>query len=247
MIPFHDCFFVRVLIKYRIDRLFLALNSILYQGAAMVVNSPTIQKLSSAFEKQPCWKIEPLATELEYSVPSVRRFLRAIGYYSSYTHNGVWYTLSSIPRFNSDGLWFYSDIGFSRSGTMMNTLVALVRKSPKGMTAKELGEKLHCHCHDMLFDLVRKGRLQRWKVERSHIYIAQDADIVTLQRKAATVPEFQLPAEIAVLVMVEFINNLGFSFAQLAQALSKSKKVTISASQIEILFNRLGVKKTPPM
>lgn len=213
----------------------------------MEVNSTSIQKLSSVFEKQQCWKIEPLAVELEYSVPSVRRFLSASGYYSSYTHNGVWYTLNSIPRFNSDGLWFYSDIGFSRSGTMMNTLVALVSKCPKGMTAKELGEKLHCHCHDMLFDLVRKGRLQRCKVARSYIYIAQNADIATIQRKAATMSEFQLPAEIAVFVLVEFINNFGSSCAQLAQALSSSKNVIVSAAQIETLFIRLGVKKTPPM
>ncbi len=213
----------------------------------MDVNSTSIQKLSSIFEKQQCWRIEPLAVELKYSVPSVRRFLSASGYYSSYTHNGVWYTLNSIPRFNSDGLWFYSDIGFSRSGTMMNTLVALVSKYPKGMTANELGEKLHCHCHDMLFDLVRKGRLQRLKVARSYIYIAQDADIATIQRKAATMPEFQLPAEIVVLVLVEFINNLGSSCVQLAQALSKSKNITISAAQIETLFIRFGVKKTPPM
>ena len=73
----------------------------------MEVNSTSIQKLSLIFMKQPCWRIEPLAAELEYSVPSVRRFLSAIGYYSSYTHNGVWYTLGSIPRFDSDGA--YSD------------------------------------------------------------------------------------------------------------------------------------------
>ncbi len=212
-----------------------------------MVNITSIQKLSLVFEKQQCWRIEQLAAELEYSVPSVRRFLSTVGYHSSYTHNGVWYTLSSVPRFDSDGLWFFSDIGFSRAGTMMNTLVALVSKSPKGLTAKELGEKLHCHCHDMLFDLVQNGRLQRWKMERSHIYIAQQADIATIQQKAATVSDVQLPAEIAVLVLVEFINNLGSSFVQLAKVISKSKKVTISAAQIETLFIRLGVKKTPQM
>ena len=223
------------------------LNSILNQEAAMEVNSTSIQKLSLIFMKQPCWRIEPLAAELEYSVPSVRRFLSAIGYYSSYTHNGVWYTLGSIPRFDSDGLWFFSDIGFSSAGTMMNTMVVLVSKSPKGMTAKELGEKLHCHCHDMLFDLVWKGRLQRRKMVRSHIYIAQDADLATIQQKATILSEVQLPAEIAVLILVEFINNPGSTFAQLSKAISQSKKVTASVAQIETLFIRLGVKKTPPM
>jgi hypothetical protein len=222
----------------------LLLNSILNKESAMV-NFSSIQKLSLAFEKQPCWRIEPLAAELEYSVPSVRRFLSTAGYYSSYTHNGVWYTLGSVPRFDREGLWFFSDIGFSRVGTMMNTLVALVSKSSKGMTAKELGEKLHCHCHDMLFDLVRNGKLQRCKMGRANIYIANDVDIAAIQRKAATSPDTQLPAEIAVLILVEFINKPGSSFAQLSKAISQSKKVTVSAAQIESLFSRLGVKKTP--
>ena len=208
-----------------------------------MVNITSIQKLSLAFEKQSCWRIEPLAAELQYSVPSVRRFLSTVGYYSSYTHNGVWYTLGSVPRFDKDGLWFFSDIGFSRVGTMMNTLVALVSKSHKGMTAKELGEKLHCHCHDMLFDLVRNGKLQRCKVGRANTYIANDVDIAAIQRKAAIPSDVQLPAEIAVLILVEFINKPGSSFAQLAKAISHSKKVTVSAAQIESIFSRLGVKK----
>jgi len=211
-----------------------------------MVNVTLIQKLTSIFEKQSCCRIEPLAAELEYSVPSVRRFLTTIGYYSSYTHNGVWYTLRSIPQFDRDGLWFFSDIGFSRAGTMMNTLVELARNSPKGMTAKDLGDKLHCRCHDMLLDLVRDGRLQRWKTGRSHIYIAADPNIAAIQRKAVTLPDVQLPAEIAVLVLVEFINNPGSSFAQLAKAISHSKKVTVSAAQIEALFAKFGLKKTLP-
>jgi hypothetical protein len=209
------------------------------------VTSPT--KLSFLFEKQSCWMIEPLAAEMEYSVPSVRRFLAAVGYYSSFTHNGMWYTLRSIPRFDRDGLWFFSDIGFSRAGTMLNTLVELASKSPKGMTAKALGEKLHYHCHDMLLDLIRDGRLQRWKMGRSHIYVAADPNIAAIQRKAVALSDVQLPAEIAVLVLVELINNPESSFTQLAKTISQSKKVTVSAAQIETLFARLGVKKTPPM
>lgn len=210
-----------------------------------MVNNSSVQKLSSVFEKQPCWKIEPLATELEYSVPSVRRFLTIAGYYSSYTHNGVWYTLSSIPKFDSDGLWFFSDIGFSRAGTMMNTLVVLASKSPKGMTAKELGEKLRCHCHDMLLDLVRDGRLQRWKFGRSNIYIAVDPNIASVQQKASALSDGRLPAEIAVLILVEFIRNPGLNFIELAKEILHKNKVIVKAAQIETLFTQYGLKKTP--
>ncbi len=205
------------------------------------------QHLFSIFEKQSCWRIEPLAAELDYSIRSVQRFLTAVGYYRSFTHNGGWYTLRSIPRFDSDGLWFYDDIGFSRAGSLTDTLVELTGKSPKGITAEELGEKLRCRCHSVLVRLIRDGKLQRWKMGRSNSYIAKGADITAIQQEVATLQDVQLPAEITVLILVEFINKPGSTFAQLAKAISQSKKVTVSASQIETLFARSGVKKTPLM
>ena len=204
------------------------------------------QHLSFFFENQSCWKIEPLAAKLDYSIRSVQRFLTAVGYYRSFTHNGGWYTLRSIPRFDSDGLWFYDDIGFSRVGSLTDTLVELTCKSPKGITAEELGEKLRCRCHSVLVRLIREGKLQRWKMGRSNIYIAADPNIAAIQRKAVTLSDVQLPAEIAVLILVEFINNPGSNFAQLAKAISRSKKVTVSAAQIEALFAKYGLKKTLP-
>jgi hypothetical protein len=185
-----------------------------------MVNVTSLQLLSSLFEKQSCWRIDPLAAEMEYSVPSVRRFLAR------------------------DGLWFFSDIGFSRAGSLTKTIVELASKSPKGMTAEELGDKLHCHCHEVLFVLARDGKLKRLKMGRSYIYIAADPNIADIQRKAAASSNVQLPAEIAVLILVEFIKNPGSSFTQLAKAISKSKKVTVSAAQIETLFAQYGLKKT---
>ena len=205
------------------------------------------QHISSIFEKQSCWMIKPLATKLDYSVRSVQRFLTAVGYYRSFTHNGGWYTLRSIPKFDRDGLWFYNDIGFSRAGNMTDTLVELTCKSLQGITAEELGEKLHCRCHSVLVRLIRDAKLQRLKRGRSNIYIAKDADITVIQQKATTVPNVKLPAEIAVLVLVQFINEPGLSFVQLAKSISQSSKVAVSAAQIETLFSRLGVKKTLPM
>ena len=205
------------------------------------------QHISSIFEKQSCWMIKPLAAKLDYSIRSVQRFLTAVGYYRSFTHNGGWYTLRSIPKFDRDGLWFYNDIGFSRAGNMTDTLVELTCKSLQGITAEELGEKLHCRCHSVLVRLIRDAKLQRLKRGRSNIYIAKDADITVIQQKATTVPNVKLPAEIAVLVLVQFINEPGLSFVQLAKSISQSSKVAVSAAQIETLFSRLGVKKTPPM
>ncbi len=40
----------------------------------------TTQKLTSAFNRQKCWMIRPLAEQINYSNPSIRRFLAKIGY-----------------------------------------------------------------------------------------------------------------------------------------------------------------------
>jgi hypothetical protein len=213
----------------------------------MTSTAPPSQRIASLFAKHPCWMIQPLATEMQYSIPSVRRFLAEVGYYSSFTHNGGWYTLHSIPRFRRDGLWFYNDIGFSRAGSLTNTLIALIARSPAGMSAEMLGEKLHCRCHAVLVNLWRSGRVQRQKIGRCHTYFAIDPYIAAGQRQALTMqnlPEVQFSAEIAVLVLAEFIRSPGSSFEQLAEKISRRKKVTVNAEQIEKLFDQHGLKKT---
>ncbi len=213
----------------------------------MAIASSINERLIALFTEQPCWMIGPLASELKYSIVSVRRFLSAIGYYSSFTHNGKWYTLCSIPSFNRDGLWFHHEIGFSRAGNLTKTLIALTAKSPAGVTAEQLGEKLHCRCHTVLVQLHRRKQLQRWKTGRSFTYLAADPRIAARQRQVLSVQSAQieqLPAEIAVLVLVAFIHNPKATFTQLAKMLKQSGRVTIEKSQIERLFQQYSLKKT---
>jgi hypothetical protein len=213
----------------------------------MTSTSPSSQRLISLFTENPCWMIQPLAAAMHYSIPSVRRFLTEVGYYSSFTHNGGWYTLHSIPRFGRDGLWFYYDIGFSRAGSLTKTLIALITRSPAGMNAEMLGGALRCRCHAVLVNLWRSGKIQRQKNGRCHIYFAADPHRAAAQRHALVIqdlPKVQFSAEIAVLVLAEFIRSPDSSFQQLAEKIAQSKKVTVNAEQIEQLFDQHGLKKT---
>jgi transposase len=62
-----------------------------------------------------------------------------------------------------------------------------------------------------------------------------------LSRKPA-----ELPAEIAVLILVEFIQNRDSSFEDLKRAISRKTRVAIDARQIQWLFEQHGLKKTTP-
>lgn len=210
----------------------------------MSTEMDTTQRLVSAFKRQKCWLIEPLAEQINYSIPSARRFLAKIGYYSSFTHNGRWYTLASIPHFKQDGLWFHQKIGFSREGSLTRTLVRLTEQSPMGLTAEQIGEKLQCRCHAVLVKLYREGRLQRQKYGRSYVYLAADTQTASTQRLA--IPKAhtaRLPAEMAVLVLAEFIRTPETEIHQLAKTISRRTGVLIKSEQVQMLFEQHGLKK----
>jgi len=69
---------------------------------------------------------------------SVFRRLREIGYLSSYTHTGSYYTLADIPEFDDFGLWRHQAIGFSRFGTLKATVARRAENADTGCTHAEL-------------------------------------------------------------------------------------------------------------
>ena len=213
----------------------------------MLIKSKINHLLISLFEIQPCWMIEPLSFELNYSIVSVRRFLSQMGYYSSFTHNGKWYTLQSIPQFNREGLWFYNDIGFSNVGSLTKTLIKITSRSQAGMTAEILGKQLRSRrCHTVLVQLCRSGKLQREKSGRSYVYLAGDSRTAAVQRRNLSLknlPVTSLPAEVSVLVLVEFIHNPDLSFKQISKTIAAKKNITAEPRQIERLFEIHGLKK----
>jgi hypothetical protein len=213
----------------------------------MNVSTEVKAHLTALFEQRPCWMIEPLSRQIDYSIPSTRRFLAQTGYYSSFTHNGRWYTLHSIPRFSNQGLWFYDDIGFSKAGSLTRTLVALIEASRSGMTAEQLGQSLRGRCHSVLVGLYRSGRIERQRHGRSHIYLSADVKTAEAQRRGLVSTEAALlPAEIAVMVLAEFIRYPSAEPATLARRVSVKVGVSIEADQIRSLFAQHGLKKILP-
>ncbi|MGH8518986.1 MAG: hypothetical protein ACREUE_16175 [Panacagrimonas sp.] len=123
---------------------------------------------------------------------TVFRKLKPLGYLSSYTHRGRFYTLRTIARFDKAGLWSHEAVWFSRHGTLMATLAAWIPESPQGWFADELADRLHVDVHDPLHDLVRQGRVRRAEVTGRFLYTAAEArrsnDQIRARRAAHTVP-----------------------------------------------------------
>lgn len=118
-------------------------------------------------------RLEELKATLETGVRmTVFRVLRRLGYLSSYSHRGQFYTLFEVPHFDELGLWSYRSVWFSRFGNLLATAQALVDKSEAGYTAAELEKVVQVEVHHALLQLTRQGKISRHRLGRSHIYMS---------------------------------------------------------------------------
>ena len=110
-----------------------------------------------------------LGTSVTYTV---LRKLSPLGYRSSYSHGGTYYTLEEIAQYDELGLWSCRDIHFSRYGTLLNTAQALVSQSPAGYQVHELEAVVHIAAKDALRQLVQTQRLFRRDWQGRYLYCA---------------------------------------------------------------------------
>jgi hypothetical protein len=118
---------------------------------------------------------------------TVFRKLAALGYRTSYSHRGGFYTLDEIARFDALGLWSFRAVYFSEFGTLLATAAALVGAAEAGHDAGELEALLHVDVGQALLASVRDGRLTRQRLAGRYVYLAADAATRRAQLSARAV------------------------------------------------------------
>ncbi len=69
---------------------------------------------------------------------TVFRKLNELAYRTSYSHRGSYYTLDEIAQFDRKGLWSLRSVWFSKYGTLLATVKALVAACEAGYYVDEL-------------------------------------------------------------------------------------------------------------
>jgi len=207
-------------------------------------------QLAELFNQEKCYTIDQLSRRLNYSLISIRRFLKVMGYYSSFTHNSKWYTLRSIPSFDNNGIWFYQDIGFCKHGNLNQTIGRFIDKSFQGLTAKDLFNILSVPCHPVLNQMYKKKKIDRFNTPKGFVYlsVSESKKRLQLNRLQVLTPPQKIErfnSQTAVYVLVEFIKNPKASFFELSVAVKK-KGVKASQQAIAQLFKDYDLKKSPP-
>lgn len=104
---------------------------------------------------------------------TVFRRLSKLGYISSYSHSGRYYSLKRIARYNKYGIWSYDSVLFSKHGTLKKALESLIDNSSKGYTASELNTILKVKVEDSLLELVKNKIVIRKKISGVYTYFSK--------------------------------------------------------------------------
>ena len=158
------------------------------------------QVLRRRFIRHPIAKLGELCRTLRVSGRTVFRLLSKIGYHSSYSHAGRFYTLTGIPCFGKWGLWFYNGVGFSGHGTLRKTVIFLVEEAPAGHTHQELEAILNLRVHDTLRALVNEKCIARREVDAIYVYVSAEPSTAKKQlekRRKLSVPTSVQPTPTA--------------------------------------------------
>ena len=174
---------------------------------------------------------------------SVFRRLSAIGYLTSYSHNGRFYTLADIPQFDQHGLWQHQGVCFSRHGSLKATVKEVVEAAEAGKMHRELRDQLQVRVQNVLLGLVQEGKLSRREWEAQYLYLSDQVERAQEQWERRLGGEVN-PA-LMVEVLLEVVRSVGVCppAEPIARRLA-DRGVLVTVPQVEIIYQRHGLKKT---
>jgi len=212
--------------------------------------------LKRLFNRFPVTDLDAISQTLKTnSRMSIFRRLKDIGYFSSYTHAGSFYTLAHIPLFDEYGLWIYQGIGFSKEGTLKATILKLVEMAPSGFSYTELSHLLCVRVHNTLLGLVREGRICREHIEQAYLYTSTEpteaAEQISLRREQLAESDKEIdiiPLTTVIEVLIETIHAGKLRFApKLISKRLVARGFPVTTRQVEHVFAQYGIdtlKKT---
>ena len=106
------------------------------------------------------------------STMTVFRRLKSLGYVTSYSHRGKYYSLNSIAEYDEIGLWSFKSVWFSKFGNLIETAKEFVEQSKSGFSAGELSQILNTEVKHPLLQLFKQKRLYREKIENKFVYFS---------------------------------------------------------------------------
>ena len=131
-----------------------------------------VTQLTNLFKNHLVLRLNEIMEHLKRSRTSTMRYLKEVGYYTSYNSAGEYYTLITIPTFDENGLWKHGDAFFSSHGSLRDTVIALVTKSKYGYTHREFSDLLGIRMYNTLLQLTSDRLIVRKEYDGEYVYVS---------------------------------------------------------------------------
>ncbi len=136
-----------------------------------------IRKIQETLKENKIATLDQIKASIDSSsTMTVFRRLKEIGYLSSYSHRGKYYTLYDQVIFNELGLWSFKSVWFSKYGNLMVTAKQFITNSKSGYTANELEKILNVELKHTLLKLFNENKIYRKKLSGVYIYFSQERE-----------------------------------------------------------------------
>jgi len=220
----------------------------------MLPSLPSRRALLRLFRTQRTVTLDTLMGTLRTrSRMSVFRRLSTLGYLTSYSHAGRYYTLREIPQFDVHGLWHHQGVSFSRHGSLKDTVAHIVNECEAGRTHSELELALGVRVHNTLLDLVEMGGIDRVPLATCFLYVSAKrrkakAQLVRRQQeleKETADREVKPTPAVVIEVLLEIIHGARIvADPSVIAARLDARGVSVTAAHVEALLEERGLKKT---
>lgn len=181
------------------------------------------------------------------------RYLREVPYRRSYNKNGRYYTLHERSKYDRLGLWSWGGIHFSVDGSLRTTVRRLVQEAEAGATHRELRDRLQLRVQNTLLDLLRKGEVERERLDEVYVYLHSDSTVREAQlehRREWIVSagpvggdeELRVSDGLVIAVLLALIRRPGWKAADVMRSL-RGHSPPILFEQVRAVFDRYDLDR----
>ncbi len=203
--------------------------------------------LQQAFKKDRVLDMQALQIAIGSSAPAtIHRYLKQIDYFTSYTHNGKYYTIPDIAQFDENGFWYYGDIGFSVRGTLIDTLAYVIKISKSGQTNSELEKYFRMRIQESLRTLLKSNKIARKKIDNHNLYVNPDPSKgqQQIEKRQKVGNRKKLPLWIVAEILMACVHTLSISpDIEHVMKYLKKRGSSITREQVEQAFEEENLEK----
>ncbi len=207
----------------------------------------TLEYLENQFNEKNTMTLQELSRLLNVSSRTIQRMTRPWNTIRSYDHNGRYFSLYKLAKFNSYGIWELGNIHFSKFGNLKNTLVSIISNSGQGMDASQIREVLGVDTRSFLFQYKDVSGVKREKLGGHYVYFSSEHDqfLEQLSKRKQNLEDLEQPplsGPDAISVLVETIKHPIFTVEELSKHLHKLG-TRIKQEAIQDFFEFYGIEK----